>query len=213
MANHTTPKIDSYRIIVRNALALYADLASIDTAISVRDAIKARMGDCRDEAEARQLLSDLTRAEESVTIKRIREARLRADLAGALISAEDAFYPAFAETEKLVTDASGRSVADFIDLLRAAQLDEPSAQTDKLNEVTAAAVKPNALARRQLTALDGARRAVAVVSDALEDRVNGAQNAIAVMDKILAALPEIAAEAKRLAVACDAFIKALTKRW
>ena len=68
-------------------------------AIGKLDAIKARMGDCRDESEARKFLAELTRAEEAVTIKRIREPRLLADLTALRTTAEDAFYTAFGSRE------------------------------------------------------------------------------------------------------------------
>jgi hypothetical protein len=84
MSNHTTPKIAAFRSIVQQAGTLHAELSTLDTAIRDLDAIKARMGDCRDEAEARKSLGELTRAEEAVAVKRIREPRLRADISGLL---------------------------------------------------------------------------------------------------------------------------------
>lgn len=211
--NHTTPKIDSFRTIVGQAVTLYAEISTISTAISNLETIKARIGDCRSEADARRFVSDLTRAEEAVTIKRIREPRMLTDLAALLASANDAKYPAFREAENLLTYATAAALAGIADLLKAVQFDPQPFKPNKVNDMLVEDVRPNVLARRQADALRQAMRNATGPSDPLTDQVVGVKTLLAALDKTLAALPEIAAEAKRLAVACDAFIKALTKRW
>ena len=61
MTHQPTPQIDSFRSIVQKAVTLHSEISTLDAAIRERDEIKARMGDCRDEAEARKHLATLMR--------------------------------------------------------------------------------------------------------------------------------------------------------
>ena len=69
MDDHITPKLDAFRSLVHKAGALHAELATLDAAIRELDAIKARIADCRDEAEAL--------ASSSPTLRRAEEIRHR----------------------------------------------------------------------------------------------------------------------------------------
>lgn len=134
MTRQLTPKTAAFRSLVQKACTLNAEIATLDAAIRALDAIKARMGDCRDEADARKLLSELTRAEETVTIKRIREPRLKAGLTELLTTAEDAFHPAHAEAGAIAAQTPKQAVSSFRDLLMVVQLDNEHAKTEKANE-------------------------------------------------------------------------------
>ena len=212
MSNQSTPKIDSFRSIVLKAATLHAELSTLDTAIRDLDAIKTRMGDCRDEAEARKLLADLTRAEEAVTIKRIREPRLKADIDQAFTGAVEICIDAFTEADKLLTAATAESVAAFAELLRSTQPEPDAPKTEGATGLAVKAVRPNVMAMQQREALDGIWPGSSLDSDSPDLRFRGAKDALAVLDKTLANLPQIAAEAKRLTAACEAFRKVLTNR-
>ena len=110
MNHQPTPQLNAFRSIVQQAGTLHAELSTLDTAIRDLDSIKTRMGDSRDESEVRKLLSELTRAEETVTVKRFREPRLRADLADTVTQAEHAFQTAFTEVESILTALAESSV-------------------------------------------------------------------------------------------------------
>jgi hypothetical protein len=87
MSNQSTPKTATFRSLVQKTGTLHAEISTLDAAIRDRDAIKARMADCGDEAEARKHLADLMRAEETVIIKQVRKPHLQADLVDLLTQA------------------------------------------------------------------------------------------------------------------------------
>lgn len=66
MTTITTPKTAAFRSILAKAATLHADISTLNDAIRERDTIRVRMGECRDEAEARKHLGDLMRAKETV---------------------------------------------------------------------------------------------------------------------------------------------------
>ena len=205
MTTFTTPKIDAFRSIVQQAGTLHAELSTLDAAIRDRDAITARMGDCRDEAEARKYLGELMRAEEAIAVKRIREPRLRADISALLAGSVDACVAAFTEAKDLVTGATDAAVAGLGDALKSVQADPDDAKTDRATVIAAQACRAHTMGVAQHDALDAAWPASWLGAEALERQVGAAMSAIAALDATLAALPEIAAEAKRLAAACEVF--------
>jgi len=212
MANQTTLKIDAFRSTVQQAGTLHADLSTLDAAIRERDAIRARMGDCRNEAEARKLLGDLTRAEETVIVKQAREPRLRADISGLLSGSVEICIAAFTEAKDLVTRATDTAVAGLADTLRSVQQEPEDSKTDRATNLAAQACRTRTMAVAQHDALDAAWPGSWLQSEALEKQVGAAKSAIAALDATLAALPQIEAEAKRMAAACEAFRKVLTNR-
>ena len=185
--------------------------STLDTAIRERDAIRARMADCGDEAEARKHLGPLMRAEETVTVKQVRLPRQQADLAAILTRTEEAFHAAHSEVEAIIRDAPKEAVAAFRDMLHAAQLDPDKRNVELANPVVVEAIRPHALAKLQDDKLQEAWRAVAVSTDPLHKRVAGFQTALAWHDEALAAHAEIAAEDRRMVAACEAFRKVLAK--
>jgi hypothetical protein len=212
MKDQSTPKLDAFRSLVRQAESLHAELTSLDTATSDRDAIKARIGACDDESEARKLLGDLTRAEEAVTLKSIREPRLRADLLALLTESKHAFHAAHGETGRLLAHLPDQAVSRFRDLLANAQPGGAEREVVKLNEHTIETIAPMDMVRRQKDKLNSAWREVELAADNVPARVQGMRAALALLDKVVAAQVEIAAESKRLAAACDAFLKVFSKR-
>ena len=212
MTHQPTPQIDAFRSIVRQAGTLHAELSTLDAAIRDLESIKVRMGDCRDEVEARKLLDDLTRAEQAVTIKRIREPRLRADIDQAFTGVVQVCIDAFTEADKLLTAATAESVAAFGELLRSIQPEPDAPKTEEATGLTVKAVRPNVIAMQQREALDRIWPGSSLDSDSHDLRVRGAGDALAVLDMTLAALPQIIAEAKRLTAACEAFRKVLANR-
>ena len=211
MNHQPTPQLNAFRSIVQQAGTLHAELSTLDTAIRDLDSIKTRMGDSRDESEVRKLLSELTRAEETVTVKRFREPRLRADLADTVTQAEHAFQTAFTEVESILTALAESSVQAFRDLLQFIQPDQDNPKTLKANEVTQAAVGPAALTQRLRNDLDNAWRAVGVVSGDPYQGVKGVNSALAIMDEVLATVPQVHAATQRMSAACEAFRKVFTK--
>ncbi|MCX6872879.1 MAG: hypothetical protein NTW21_03585 [Verrucomicrobia bacterium] len=212
MTHQTTPQIDAFRSIVNQAGTLHAELSTLHTAIRDLDSIKARMGDCRDEAEARKSLGELTRAEEAVAVKRIREPRLRADISGLLSGSVEICIAAFTEAKDLVTGATDAAVAGLADTLRSVQPEPEDSKTDRATTLAVQACRTRTMAVAQHDALDAAWPGSWLQSEALEKQVGAAKSAIAALDATLAALPQIEAEAKRMGAACDAFRKVLTNR-
>lgn len=211
MTTTTTPKTAAFRSILAKTAALHADIRTLDDAIRERDAIRARMGECRDETEARKHLGDLMRAEETVTVKQVRDPHLQAVLADLLAETKEAFLESHAEVAAIVRDAPKAALAAFQDMLRSAQLDPDRQKLEQTNPIVAEAIRPNELAKLQEDKLSEAWRTMSLSDAPLSKQVEGFQSALEWHDKALAAHVEIAAEDKRMVAACDAFRKVLAK--
>ena len=212
MSNQSTPKIAAFRSLVQKAGTLHAEITTLDAAIRERDTIRARMCDCRDEAEARKHLGDLMRAEETVTIKQVREPRLQAELADLLTQTEEAFHAANTEITRIIEETPKQAVEAFRDLLHASQLDPENRKVEQAVPVVVNAIRPRALASLQEDRLHEAWRSVPSTTDPLAKRVEGFKSTLASFDKVLAAQVQIADEDKRMAAACEAFRKVLSNR-
>jgi hypothetical protein len=212
MTHQPTPQIDSFRSIVQKAVTLHSEISTLDAAIRERDEIKARMGDCRDEAEARKHLATLMRAEETVIVKQAREPRQQAELANLLTQTEEAFQAANSELTRIIGDTPKQAMEAFSDLLRASQLDPEIRKVELANPVVVNAIRPRALASQQEDRLHEAWRSVASSTDSLVKRVEGFKTSLAWFDKVLVAQVQIADEDKRMVAACEAFRKVLTNR-
>jgi len=212
MTHQPTPQIDAFRSIVQKAVTLHSEISTLDAAIRERDEIKARMGDCRDEAEARKHLATLMRAEETVIVKQAREPRQQAELANLLTQTEEAFQAANTDLTRIIGDTPKQAMEAFSDLLRASQLDPEIRKVELANPVVVNAIRPRALASQQEDRMHEAWRAVASSTDSLVKRVEGFKNALAWFDKVLVAQVQIAEEDKRMVAACEAFRKVLTNR-
>ena len=212
MTHQPTPQIDSFRSIVQKAVTPHSEISTLAAAIRERDELKARMGDCRDEAEARKHLATLMRAEETVIVKQAREPRQQAELANLLTQTEEAFQAANTDLTRIIGDTPKQAMEAFSDLLRASQLDPEIRKVELANPVVVNAIRPRALASQQEDRLHEAWRAVASSTDSLVKRVEGFKSTLASFDKVLAAQVQIADEDKRMAAACEAFRKVLNNR-
>lgn len=211
MFNQSTPKTVAFRSLVQKLGTLHNEISTLDTAIRERDAIRARIGDCQDEAEARKHLADLSRAEETVMIKQARLPRQQAELAALIDETLEGYNAANEEWRKIIEATPTQSAQAFRDLLHAAQLDPEVRKVELANPVVADAIRPLALASKQDDLRQQAWRAANITSDAPAQRVAGLQEAMKWLDKVQAAHAEVVAEDKRMVAACEAFRKALAK--
>jgi len=211
MFNQSTPKTTAFRSLIQKTGTLYSDISTLDAAVRERDAIRARIGDCIDEAEARRHLGDLNRAEETVVIKQARLPRQQAELADLIIATRKA-YNAAHEEWRLIIEATPKQAAEaFRELLRDAELDPEVRKVELANPVVVAAIRPLALAGKLDDMLYEAWRAASITSEATDQRVHGLQKALQWLDKLLAAHSDVVAEDKRMTAACEAFRKVLAK--
>ncbi len=210
ISDHVTKSWEDRGLWSRGSGAKMGRYDGVSYALTLIDPY-GRMGDCRNEAEARKLLGDLTRAEETVIVKQAREPRLQAELAAHLEETEDAFHAANTEIARLIEDTPKQAMEAFRDLLAASQLDHDSRNIEQANAVVTKAIRPRALAGQQEDRLHEAWRSVASSTDPLAKRVEGFKSALVSFDKVLAAQVQIADEDKRMAAACEVFRKVLAK--
>ena len=211
MSNQSTPKTVAFRLLVQKLGTLHTEISTLDNAIRERDAIRARIGDCQDEAEARKHIGDLTRAEETVIIKQARLPRQQAELAALIDETLEGYNAANEEWRKIIEATPTQSAQAFRDLLHAAQLDPEVRKVELANPVVVDAIRPLALASKQDDLRNEAWRAANLTSDAPGQRVAGLQEAIKWLDKVQAAHAEVAAEDKRMVAACEAFRNVFAK--
>ena len=211
MKDQSTPKLDVFRSLLAQAESLNEELSSLDAATRDRDAIKTRMGDCRDEDEARTLLGELAKAEEVVTIKSIRAPRLRADLVEVLTEAEKACNAARHEVSRTLTGLPRDAAAAFRKLICDVQGEAERVRSRQATEQVARGVSPLAMAEVQQGNLSSANRSVGLSSETPEKRLEGLQGALRHLDRANAAQDQILAESKRLVSACEAFLKVFTQ--
>lgn len=211
MSNHNTPRLDSFRALVQQANSLHADLITIDAAIRVRDGIKQRMSDCDDETEARELLGELAIAEESVTVKHVRQPRLQAQLAELLTTGEKACNAALSEASRIIQSTPQEAVTSFREVLQDALYRGELANRRSAAENLLRAVGPFIMADHLNSNLSSARRSIAPATEPLGERLEGLRSALTNLEKAHAEQANIAAEAARLTAACTAFRKAYSK--
>lgn len=211
MFNQSTPKTVAFRSLVQKLGTLHTEISTLDTAIRERDAIRTRIGDCQDEAEARKHLGDLTRAEETVIIKQARLPRQQAELAALIDETLEGFNAANDEWRKIIEATPKQAGQAFRDLLLAAQLDPEVRKVELANPVVVDAIRPLALASKQDDLRNEAWRAANITSDAPGQRVAGLQSALKWLDKVHAAHTDVVTEDKRMTAACEAFRKVLAK--
>lgn len=209
MDDHTTAKLDAFRSLVHKSGALYAELATLDGAIRERDAIKTRIGTCDDESEARKLLGDLTRAEESVTLKSIREPRLRDELAAIVKEAEFAHFEVMSAIDAMLNGLADVTIQPFRELLLSLQPEDENTKRDDANNVVLKALVPAVLVEDLFKMLHEASHSVGVATRDPYGPAKGLRAALEITDALLARLPEAHRERKRHAAACEAFRKVL----
>lgn len=211
MDDHTTTKLDAFRSLVQKAGALHAELATLDAAICELDSIKAQITDCSDDAKALQLIAALRRAEEIVTVKRLRESRLRGELDAIVKEAEFAHFEIMSAIDPMLHDLSTAATQPFRDLLESLQPEEENSKRDAANQVVLKALAPAVLVEELLKMLRDAFHSVGVVSGDPYGPAKGIRRALDITDALLARLPEVHEERKRHAAACAAFRKVFAK--
>ncbi len=211
MLNQLTPKLDAFRSLVQRAGALHSELATLDTAIRNLDTIKARIAECGDEAQVHPLIADLRQAEETVTVKRLREPRLRDELAAIVKDAEFAHFEVMSAIEALLNDLSEAATQPFRELLLSLQPEEDNSKRDNANRVVLKALAPAVLADELYKMLRDAGRVVGVVSGDPYGPAKGLRSSLEITDALLVRLPELHDERKRMTAACEAFRKVLAK--
>lgn len=211
MDDHTTAKLNAFRSLAQQAGALHSELATLDDAVRDLDAIKARISDCRDEAEARQIVADLKRAEETVTVKRLRESRLRDELATKVKEAELTYFDVMTGIDAALNDLAWAAIQPFRDLLQSLQPEEDNPKRDDANKVALAALAPAVHVEDLTKLLRDAWRAIGVVTGDPYGPAKGIATALEITESLLSRIPEVHNERKRHAGACEAFRKALAK--
>ena len=170
-----------------------------------------RIADCRDEAEALPLVAALRRAEETVTVKRLRESRLRDEFAAIVRKAEFAHFEVTSATEAMLNDLLDAAIQPFRDLLLSLQPEEDNSTRDDATKVVLKSLAPAAHVEDLLKMLRDACRSVGVATSDPYGPAKGLQTALEITDAILARLPEVNSERKRFAAACAAFRNVLAK--
>lgn len=211
MKDQSTPKTDAFRSLVHQAGALQTEISTLDAAIGDLDAIKARISDCRDETEAHQLIAAMRRAEETVTVKRLRESRLRDELAAIVKEAEFAHFEVMSAIDAMLLDLTDIATQPFRELLLSLQPEEDNSKRDDANKVVLRAIAPAVLVEDLFKMLHDAVHSVGVVTKDPYGPAKGIRKALEITDALLARVPEVHNERKRHAAACDAFRKVLTK--
>jgi phosphoglycolate phosphatase-like HAD superfamily hydrolase len=211
MDDHTTTKLDAFRSIVQKSGALHAELATLDVAIRDLDGIKARISECRDEAEASQLIAAMRRAEETVTVKRLRESRLRDELAAIVKEGEFAHFEVISAIDAMLNDLTEAVIQPFRELLLSLQPEEENPKRDDANKVVLKALAPAVHVEDLLKMLRDAYRSVGVVTGDPYGPAKGLRAALEITDALLARIPEVHNERKRMTAACEAFRKVLAK--
>lgn len=211
MDDHTKAKLDAFRSLARKTETLHAELASLDAAVSDLDAIKERIDSCRDEAEARQLLAEFREAEDTVTIKRIRQTRLREELAATTREAEFAYFDAITVLTQLTTEVKKAALEPLDKLLRSLQPEELNRKRDEANKVALSAVSPSVHAEEMGRRLGDVWKEIGIKTNDPYGPAKNIRHALETVDHVLARIPELQKEAKRNTAACEAFRKAYAK--
>lgn len=82
------------------------------------------LANCRDEAESLPFVAALRRAEETVTVNRLRESRLRDEFAAIVRKAEFAHFEVTSATDAMLNELSDAAIQPFRDLLLSLQPEE-----------------------------------------------------------------------------------------
>ena len=208
MDNQAYPKVTAFRSLVEKAATIHAEIVSAETAVANLEAIRARIGECHDEADCRQYINDLKQAEEAVLIKRIREPRLLADLAVVLTEADEAIHDAKSEMRRHIESSVTGGASAIRGLLASIQSDGDVRRLQQLNESLVQSIRPNVLAQRQDDRLRQASCSVVHHENAPETRIRGLIEALFCLDAVARDLETVANEDKRMVAACEAFRKA-----
>jgi hypothetical protein len=207
----TTPQFDSFRAFVSHTETLHAELSTLTAATQQLEQIKTRMSDCRDEDEARQLLSEMRNAEEAVVIKQIRGKRITADLESVIASAETARQAAQSEAGAFLRDAPqevANAIKDLVETCRH-EIRKPR-DPRSLDEVIHTLV-PMAVANRLDECIRSSSRLYCQDNDPIARKLEVLQQSVAYLQRFHDGRDELTAETARIVAACAAFRKAYAK--
>lgn len=208
----TAPQFDSFRALVSHAETLHAELSTLNEATKQLEDIKIRIGNCRDEDEARQLLSEMRNAEESVVIKQIRGKRLATDIESVLADAEKARQAAQSEAGAVLRLAPQEVVSAVKDLVETCRHESRKPRDPRSLDDVIQTFVPMALTERLDGHLHSAIRLYYQDTEPFSRKLGVLKEAVTSLQRVHDGRSELAAESARLVAACAAFRKAYAKR-
>jgi hypothetical protein len=211
MQNQPTPEFDTLRALVSQAETLHAELFTLNEATKQLEDIKTRIGDCRDEDEARHLLSEMRNAEEHVVIKQIRGKRLTADLESAIADAETARQAAQSEAGAVLRHAPLEVVGAVKDLVETCRHESRKSRDPRSLDDVIQTFVPMALIERLDGQLHSAIRLYYQDTEPFSGKLDVLKQAVAYLQRVHDGRAELAAESARLVAACAAFRKSYAK--
>jgi hypothetical protein len=207
----TTPQFDSFRALVSHAETLHAELSTLNEATKQLEDIKTRIGNCRDEDEARQLFSVMRNAEELVVIKQIRGKRLATDLESVTADAETARQAAQSEAGAVLRLAPQEVVSAVKDLIETCRHESRKPRDPRSLDDVIQTFVPMALTERLDGHLHSAIRLYYQDTEPLVRKLGVLKEAVTSLQRLHDGRDELAAESARLVAACAAFRKAYAK--
>jgi hypothetical protein len=211
MNSITAPQFEAFRALVSHAETLHAELSTLNEATRQLEDIKTRIGNCRDEDEARQLLSEMRNAEELVVIKQIRGKRLTADLESVIADAETARQAAQSEAGALLRQAPLGVVSAVEDLVETCRHESRKPRDPRSLDDVIQIFLPMPVANRLDECIRSSSRLYCQDNDPISRKLEVLQQSIAYLQRFHDGRDELAAESARLVAACAAFRKAYAK--
>ncbi len=211
MQNQPTPEFDTLRSLVSQAETLHAELSTLTAATQQLEQIKTRMGDCRDEDEARQLLSEMRNAEEAVVIKQIRGKRITADLEYVIAGAETARQAAQSEAGAVLHHAPQEVANAIKDLVETCRHESRKPRDPRSLDDVIHTLVPMAVANRLEEYLRSSSRLYCQETDPISRKLEVLQQSVAYLQHLHDGRDELTAETARVVAACAAFRKAYAR--
>jgi len=211
MSNQSTPQSDSFRALVSKAETLHAELSTLGEATQQLEGIKTRIGECHDEDEARQLLSEMREAEELVVIKQIRGKRLTVELDSVIAEAETVRQAAQSEAGAILRQAPQEAINATKDLFEACRhvsrkLRDPRSFDDVIHTFV-----PMVLVEKLDGYLHAAIRLYYQDTEPHGRKLEVLKQAVSYLQRIHDDRAELATESARLVAACASFHKTYSK--
>jgi hypothetical protein len=211
MQNQPTPEFDTLRSLVSQTETLHAELSTLTAATQHLEQIKTRMGDCRDEDEARQLLSEMRNAEEAVVIKQIRGKRIAADLETILAGAETARQAAQSEAGAFLRHAPQEVASAIKDLVETCRHESRKPRDPRSLDDVIHTLVPMAVANRLEEYLRSSIRLYCQEADPISRKLEVLQQSVSYLHRLHDGRDELTAETARIVAACAAFRKSYAK--
>ncbi|RYE44142.1 MAG: hypothetical protein EOP21_07300 [Hyphomicrobiales bacterium] len=191
---------------------MHAELSTLTDATKQLERIKTRIGDCRDEDEARQLLSEMRDAEEAVVIKQIRGKRIAADLESVIADAETARQAAQSEAAAYLRHAPQEVAGAITDMIETCRHESRKPRDPRSLDDVIHTLVPMAVAHRLEEHLRTSIRLYCQETDPTSRKLEVLQQSVSSLLRLHDGRDELAAETARIAAACAAFRKAYAKR-